>query len=151
MKNVRHILVPLDHDAHSRDALEWALTIAARFEAELAVMHGQLSDEAFTGDSTVILFVREKVADVAAILGRRRDWSLHALLVELEDVGAPQPGIPIDAADPARAIVDAARGADLIVIGSHGRTGTARLLHGSVAESVARTAPCPVMIVRKTG
>ena len=151
MKTVRHILVPVDHDAPSREALRWALVLARRFDAELAIMHGQRADEAFTGDSTVILFVRERVADVSAIVERQREWSLHAVLTELEDIGAPQRGIFIDAADPAHAIVDAARGADLIVIGSHGRTGAARLLHGSVAEEVARRAPCPVMIVRETG
>jgi len=40
-------------------------------------------------------------------------------------------------------------GADLIVMGTHGRRGVSRLLLGSVAESVARTAPCPVLLVRK--
>jgi universal stress protein A len=40
------------------------------------------------------------------------------------------------------------RKADLIVMGTHGRTGLARLLAGSVAESVLRTAPCPVLAVR---
>jgi nucleotide-binding universal stress UspA family protein len=38
--------------------------------------------------------------------------------------------------------------ADLIVMGTHGRSGVGRLLHGSVAESVVRTSPCPVLIVR---
>jgi nucleotide-binding universal stress UspA family protein len=38
---------------------------------------------------------------------------------------------------------------DLIVMGSHGRTGLARLLMGSVAEGVARRAPCPVLIVKQ--
>lgn len=47
-------------------------------------------------------------------------------------------------------ILDAARaaGADLIVMGSHGRTGVSRLLLGSVAEHVLRHAPCPVVVVR---
>ena len=49
----------------------------------------------------------------------------------------------------ARAIVTYARdqGADLIVVGTHGRTGVSRVLMGSVAEAVARLAPCPVLIV----
>jgi nucleotide-binding universal stress UspA family protein len=53
-------------------------------------------------------------------------------------------------ADPRHAIVEAARewAADLIVIGSHGRTGIDRLLLGSVARSVVRHAPCPVDVVR---
>ena len=53
-------------------------------------------------------------------------------------------------ADPRHAIVEAARewAADLIVIGSHGRTGIDRLLLGSVAQSVVRHAPCSVDVVR---
>ena len=43
-----------------------------------------------------------------------------------------------------------ARGADLIVMGTHGRTGLSHALLGSVAERVVRTAPCPVMTVRDT-
>jgi nucleotide-binding universal stress UspA family protein len=52
--------------------------------------------------------------------------------------------------EPARAVVDAARynGADLIVMSTHGRGGLSRLLLGSVAESVVRTAPAPVLLVR---
>ncbi len=53
--------------------------------------------------------------------------------------------------DPAASITDAARDwhSDLVVIGSHGREGVDRILLGSVAEGVARKAPCPVLIVRK--
>ena len=51
---------------------------------------------------------------------------------------------------PAGAIVDFARqaGADLIVIGSHGRTGLSRLLMGSIAEQVVRNATCPVLTIK---
>src|SRR5262249_7953655 len=52
--------------------------------------------------------------------------------------------------DPGREILRAARetGADLIVMGTHGRTGLTRLLTGSVAEKVLRKAPCPVLTVK---
>jgi nucleotide-binding universal stress UspA family protein len=51
---------------------------------------------------------------------------------------------------PAEAIVEAAKseGVDLIVMGTHGRSGVARLLMGSVAEVVVRHAPCPVLTVK---
>jgi nucleotide-binding universal stress UspA family protein len=53
---------------------------------------------------------------------------------------------------PASAIVDTAREKkyDLIVMGTHGRTGLAHLFMGSVAEKVTRLAPCPVLTVRET-
>ncbi|NGM67476.1 universal stress protein [Natronolimnobius sp. AArcel1] len=50
--------------------------------------------------------------------------------------------------DPTRSIIDAADDVDIIVIGSQGRHGAARLLLGSVAETVARRAPVPVTVVR---
>jgi nucleotide-binding universal stress UspA family protein len=52
---------------------------------------------------------------------------------------------------PAEAIVDYARqaGIDLIVMGTHGRSGMSQLLVGSVAERVVRTAPCPVLTVKQ--
>ena len=53
--------------------------------------------------------------------------------------------------DGAKTIADyaAIRGCDLIVMGTHGRTGVAHLLMGSVAERLVRTAPCPVFTVRQ--
>jgi len=54
--------------------------------------------------------------------------------------------------DPATVILEVAEetGAGLIVMGTHGRTGLGRLVMGSVAEQVLRTAPCPVLTVRTT-
>lgn len=54
--------------------------------------------------------------------------------------------------EPAAKIVEAAASekVDLIIMSSHGRTGLARTIFGSVAETVMRTAPCPVMVVRGT-
>jgi nucleotide-binding universal stress UspA family protein len=54
--------------------------------------------------------------------------------------------------DPAESIVDAAQseGADVIVVGSHGRGALGRALIGSVSDQVVRRAPCPVLVVRST-
>ena len=59
-------------------------------------------------------------------------------------------GVEIAAGHPAEAIVRVAqeRKADLIVMGTHGRTGLQHVLLGSVAEKVVRLAPCPVLTVR---
>jgi nucleotide-binding universal stress UspA family protein len=59
----------------------------------------------------------------------------------------------VPAADPRVALVDAARSerADLIVVGSHGRSGLAKLLIGSVASHVVTHAPCSVLVVKTAG
>jgi len=73
----------------------------------------------------------------------------------LMSIAAPA-GVPLEhrmlEGDAAPAIVEAARetGADLIVMGTMGRTGLTRLVMGSVAEEVLRSAPCPVLTVRGT-
>ena len=66
----------------------------------------------------------------------RIDWTTH-----------------IRSSDPTQAIVQLASDieADLIVVGTHGRTGLSRFLLGSVAEGVVRLAPCPVLVVRPVG
>ena len=79
---------------------------------------------------------------------RARDL-VERVAAQLERKGF-QPSVSTPDADPRHAIVEAAREwpADLIVIGSHGRRGLDRLFIGSVAEAVARHAPCSVDIVR---
>src|SRR5439155_18076193 len=69
------------------------------------------------------------------------------LAAEGIDVAAPEVRVSPDAAE---AIVEYAKDvhADIIVVGTHGRSGVSRLLMGSVAEHVVRTAPCPVLVVR---
>ena len=98
------------------------------------------------GESTVILFTSDRLPALAEKLRAHRQADAHTLLEVLEDLGIPQRGVTIDPAEP-DTILAAARGADLVVIGSHGRKGAPRLIFGSVAEEVARKAPCPVMIV----
>lgn len=63
----------------------------------------------------------------------------------------PVVDVAVEASDIAAALVEQARrtDADLLVMGTHGRSGFARLRLGSVAEAVARTAPCPVLLVRE--
>jgi nucleotide-binding universal stress UspA family protein len=77
---------------------------------------------------------------------------LRAMLLR---VVPPDPQVPYEhhlvVGDPAVAISDLARseGVDLIVMGTHGRTGLRRLLMGSVAEAIVRRAPCPVFVLKE--
>jgi nucleotide-binding universal stress UspA family protein len=75
------------------------------------------------------------------VAGARRELAAAGLSAD----GRVLPG------DPREVLVDVARaeGADLVVVGSHGRTGLARLLLGSVAAHVVGHAPCSVMVVKR--
>jgi nucleotide-binding universal stress UspA family protein len=72
----------------------------------------------------------------------------------LQALRAPSPMVTIEhrllEGDPATVIVETAAetGADIIVMGTHGRAGLSRLVMGSVAEEVLRRAPCPVLTIR---
>lgn len=71
-------------------------------------------------------------------------------LEALRALGGPDVGIHVVEGSPKRAIVAAAESlqVDLVVVGTHGRTGLARMALGSVAEAVVRAAPCSVLVVR---
>jgi len=122
---IRHVLFPTDFSAVSRRAGRRAADLARRFGARLHVLHvvPPVTDPTPTPES-----LRRAVAELGAGL----------------DVVAAT-----DSGTPARRITAYARraGVDLIVMGTHGRTGFSRALLGSVAEAVVRLAPCEVLTV----
>lgn len=79
----------------------------------------------------------------------RREHAIDALKKHV-DAAASGAAMSVRIGDPAREVANLAQeiGAELIVIPSHGRTGAARVLIGSVAERVVRHAHCPVLVLR---
>lgn len=122
---VRTLLFPTDFSECARHAGGIALELARQHAARVHVLH---VDPPVTAPAAP-----ERLAEVATRFGP-----------DLEVTTATTNGVP------ARAICAYARriGADLIVIGTHGRTGVSHALLGSVAEAVVRRAPCPVLTVR---
>lgn len=120
----RQILFATDFSDISAAAGRTALEYARRFGARLHVLH-----VTWPGSDPVKPPLLEKLA---------------------AELGATVPVIAaVESGNPAARIVGYAerKGIDLIVIGTHGRTGMTRALLGSVAEGVVRTAPCPVLAV----
>jgi nucleotide-binding universal stress UspA family protein len=137
MPQIARILVAVDFSPGSQQALDLAGEVARRFAAEVAVLH---VDEALS------------VIPGSDLAETRRVAAEHAL----EDATAELRRKDVRARPILRSglatieIVEAAHAehADLVVLGTHGRTGLAHVLLGSVAERVVRTAPCPVLTVR---
>lgn len=129
--SVRTVVFATDFSPASAAALEQAFRLAARFGAALHVVH--------------VLEYGEKhaaaTAQLDAILGGRRPGGGEVRRA-LEEGEAPAPTIVAYAE---------AHGADLLVVGTHGRRRLERLFMGSVAEEVIREAPCPVLAVRRQG
>jgi len=139
------ILVPYDFSDHANAALAVADDLAKRFGADLHLLHVlQMID-----------FLPEwsEPVPLDAMLGERRRATEHALaeVASNHARGAPHVYTHLDEAQLAvERICESARelGANLIVMGTHGRTGFAHAFLGSVTERTLRSAPCPVLAVR---
>jgi universal stress protein A len=139
-----HMLVALELDDLARPVLDYAVEIATRLDAKIHVLHAvQLPP---LGGELASALRQAPVEELAA-------HERH----KLECLAAPYASSTCIASvrgeigDPRDVILAIAEqlGVDLIVMGSHGRRGVARVLLGSVAESVVRTAPCPVLLFRE--
>ena len=140
----QHILVPTDFSECATQALDYAIELANAHRAHLTLLH---------------------VIDIASWADGREEAMLpQSYWQELETgvaerMSAPQKrvkeaGLPVETliihGRPFQTIIDIARdkGADLIIMGTHGRTGLTHSMLGSVAERVVRLAPCPVLVTR---
>ena len=145
---IQRILLPTDFSELSGAAVKYACELAIRFDADLHLLHTLEIHTDLTPDFGMGLalpaFINEsKVAaekSLAAVLDPK--WSEGRNVVRAVIEGSPR-----------AVIVDYARDhhIDLIVLSTHGRSGLAHVILGSVAESVVRTAPCPVLTIRPEG
>ena len=147
MTRIARIVVPTDFSPASDAALEYARALASDLKASIDLGHvfdDPFTSGAFVGDGTVMmpLELRESLENLAREhLAQRHAPHTNTL---------PGSSTVMLTGAPAKRIVDHAREthADLIVMGTHGRTGLGHLLLGSVAERVIRTATCPVLTWR---
>jgi nucleotide-binding universal stress UspA family protein len=136
MINVQRILYPTDFSSYSNQAYFHALALAGTHGASLTIVH--------------VLVPGSKPLDEESDLPADKKYWRD----QLEQIHPLDSSIPVEhfllEGDPATQIVQHARdsGIDLIVMGTHGRTGTERLLVGSVAEKVMRESRCSVLVVK---
>lgn len=144
----QRILCPIDFSPGSDCAMASAIRIANEHGAELVLFHAwYLPPNALASELGASPSVAQQLADDA-------EEGLAAALTEAKRLGAVRVSTRLGDGLPWLQIVEAAQAeprVDLIVIGSHGRTGLARVLLGSVAEMVVRHASCPVLTVRGEG
>ena len=145
MINIKNIVCPVDHSDCSKEALKYAVSFAIKDNSKLYLLHVidiRTFDESINAmtpqipDDKTLAQLKTKLLDCIPE-EMRDDMNVEALVVQ---------GIPF-----VEIISTAKRNdVDMIVLGSHGRTGISHMMMGSVSEKVVRKAPCPVLTVRKS-
>lgn len=140
MTAINKILFPTDFSSSSDFGLHYATSLARDNGASLLIVHIEEPPAAYGGGE---LYYGIPEPDMAA------------LAKMLEQVKPDDPNVQYEqrlaTGHPTNKIVELAKeeNVDLIVLGTHGRTGFVRLLLGSTAEVVVRTAPCPVLTFKR--
>lgn len=148
MKTFKKILVPVDFASHSAEALEVATDLARRYEAALTLVHVYEPVD-YALPPGYVVYTPDQLNRMTAELQSRLEATRR-------DVAASSGGT-VEArmlqGPAAVSILDCAadEGFDLIVMGTHGRTGVGRFLLGSVAEKIVRAAHCAVLTVKAPG
>jgi nucleotide-binding universal stress UspA family protein len=136
---IHTVLHPTDFSERSEYAFRLACSLARDYSARLVVLH--------VVTPPVVIYGEGVVPPEPETFRLEAEEKLNQLEAPAAGVGLER---RLTEGEPVAEILRQAReiGADLIVLGTHGRTGLGRLLMGSVAEQVVRQAPCPVLTVR---
>ena len=149
MTQLNRIVCAIDFSECSRHALDHAVAIARWYESELTVLH-VFTDREPVNIIPTLAGARLRTP-VRPSLGRRQEVArdLHRFVVQSDVKGLDLEEIVQEAPDVAVEILaqGAVRKADLLVLGSHGRSGMKRLLLGSITEQILRTSEIPMMVV----
>ena len=145
MTPYKRLLVPVDFSSASLEALAAARALAKTTGAELHLLHS-VDDVAWR----YLGYPLESLAQVQTAVTDSANEQLRELAIQEQREGLTVETTLVMSTRPAAASVTFAKepGLDLIVMGTHGRGAMLRMMLGSVAEHVVRTAPCPVMVVR---
>ncbi len=141
----RKVLCPIDFSAGSQQALRTAVRLANDANAELVLAHSwYVPPLAFAGEMP---YAAGLIDDMVG----EEQKALAAALHDAKELGATKVSSLFLSGRPADQICDTLTrdpAYDLVVMGTHGRTGLGRIIMGSIAEKVIRHAPCSVMAVR---
>lgn len=150
MIQLKKILVPTDFSEFSAPALKYGAAIAARFDSQLHLLH--------VCPDPAMLMPEAAGLGAAGVIDQSDQWEIKAR-EQLQDL--PEDGWE-NSRDVVRSVATGSayyeiiayarqQDIDLIVLGTHGRSGFSHLLMGSVAENVVRKSPCPVLTVKPDG
>ena len=136
----RHLLVPVDFGEPSVHAIDLALAIAQRFESKVTLLHvSWMPPYYYATAAEGLAFPVDEMENEAKVM-------LNGALARARE-RYPNTDGKIVPGHPWETILDAitSTGADLVVMGTHGRRGVSRVFLGSVAEKIVRHSPIPVL------
>jgi nucleotide-binding universal stress UspA family protein len=141
---IQHMLVPLDFSPYAEQALAYAIDLAQTLRAHLTLLHVIHLTPLAMGD-----MLAPSLAVYLQAVETEAQQQMHTAHARVQQVGLRCDTLIVQGV-PFQTIVDTARDrdVDLIVMGTHGRTGLTHMFIGSVAEKVVRLAPCPVLVTR---
>ena len=139
---IRSIMVPVDFSSYSNQAVNYAAMIAKKFKTGIMLMHVIDSLSYSVTDTLKVIEHRRALETIAGTLLDNLRKQLRGKNLKVKTY--------LVSGTPYREILKKTQleKVDLIVMGTHGRTGMEHLLLGSVAERVVRLSPCPVLTVR---
>jgi nucleotide-binding universal stress UspA family protein len=144
------IVVAVDGSDASRDALRWAADEARLRSAPLVVVHAWtfVPPQPYADPAGLAL----PAGDLPGQLSAESDAAQFALDAAVQDALGEQPDIEVERklveGDAGEAVVAESADAELVVVGSHGRSGISAALLGSVSRHVVSHAACPVVVVK---
>jgi len=140
MLTVKTLLCATDFSECSKVAFRLGCALARDYGARLVVLHVVPSPFGAYGQAVYLPVPEDYLTELHDKLLKLQPHDQRVVTEHRLEEGEPVPTILRIAAE---------TGAEVIVLGTHGRTGLGRLLMGSVAEQIVRKAPCPVLTVKK--
>ena len=142
-----HFLVPIDFSTYADQALDYAIRLAGTLNARLTLLH-VIQPVPMAGVDMGVTLPETYLQELEGEAQR----SMEGALARVTAAGLTGERVILYGV-PLQEIVNTARArqVDLIIMGTHGRTGLLHVLLGSVAEQVVRLAPCSVLVVRTVG
>jgi len=144
--HLKKILVPCDFSSYAEHALTWAVRLAQQKKAQIILIYAV---PIFSRLSYTDVPVLVEIPKLETKLVAEGEAQMKKFLAEHNTGQVPiEPRVMLGDAFAVICHVAEEEQVDLIVLGSHGRTGLAHVFLGSVAERVVRHAPCPVLVAR---
>lgn len=150
MHEVKRIVVATDFSSCSRDAIDYAVFLAKTFGASLDILHVIWEPPTYVGAEVMVDISGESRQSLGRFAYNQAEKEISTILSAAQDEHHLRLAPRLEFGDPTTTIlrIAAEDQYDMIVMGTHGRTGFSHFLMGSVAEKVVRRASCPVLTVR---